>query len=267
MKEDDHFFKWIKENEGKGTVEELTDVYRETVPVFMWQHAGLANLLAFLCDFFHSNPTGVVHESFGQYDMSRWIKFNFPVTGQTGMKNIYNPKICINGYYMQIVHPMLKNLISPSDEMKTVLQDHIHLLDGVKVGMHIRRGWAAEDCRHNGCCHPNDDYANNDAIEKFKEIYRQTNGAVYLASDSPSLKAEFPLARILDTVIAGHTIETTHTEDTRKNVFIDFFLLSMCPMLFVTGGKHPELPGISTFGYMAAHAGGVPYIIITNESH
>jgi hypothetical protein len=264
MREDDHFLSWLRLNEGKGTVEELTEVYRETVPVLMWQHAGLANLLALLCDFFYFNPGGVVHESFGQYEMSRWVKFHFPMTSQTGMKNVYRPSFCINPTYMNHIHPMLKNLISPSDEMRAVLQEHLHLLDGVRVGMHIRRGWAAEDCRHNGCCHPDLDYANSDAIEKFKEIYRQANGAVYLASDSPSLKAEFPLARTLDTVIAGHTIETSHTEETRKNVFVDFFLLSMCPVLFVTGGKFPELPGVSSFGYMAAHAGGVPYRIIMN---
>lgn len=266
MRDDDHFLMWLKLNEGKGTVEELTEVYRETVPVLMWQHAGLGNLLGLLCDFFYHNPTGVVHESFGQYEMSRWLKFHFPVTSQTGLKNIYKPNFVINDYFIEHVHPILKGLISPSDELRPDLDARMGLLEGVQVGMHIRRGWLAEDCRTNGCCHPGLGYADDGAIESFKKIYDQVGGAVYLASDSPSLKAKFPLARKLETEIAGHTVETSHTEESRKNVFLDFFLLGMCPMLVVTGGNFPELPGISSFGYMAAHWGGVPFKFIVNNS-
>jgi hypothetical protein len=265
MREDDHFLTWLRLNEGKGTVEELTEVYREHIPVLMWQHAGLANLLGLLCDFFYNNPTGVVHESFGQYEMSRWVKFHFPTTSQTGLKNVYKPNFVINDHYMERVHPILKSLISPSDELRAVLNEYTHLIDGVQVGMHIRRGWLAEDCRTNGCCHPGLGYADDEAIDTFKKIYDQVGGEVYLASDSPSLKAEFPLARKLETEIAGHTIETTFTEESRRNVFIDFFLLSMCPKLVVTGGNFPELPGISSFGYMAAHYGGAPFRFVINS--
>jgi hypothetical protein len=41
--------------------------------------------------------------------------------------------------------------------------------------------------------------------------------------------------------------------------------LSRCPKLYITGGNFPQLPGLSTFGYMAAIYGGVPFEVISNS--
>jgi hypothetical protein len=88
---------------------------------------------------------------------------------------------------------------------------------------------------------------------------------VFLASDSPETKREFYGARTLDTTIAVvHGMCPAAPTKDRRNVFVDFFLLSMCPRVFVTGGNFPGCPGMSTFGYMAAQYGGVPWEIVNN---
>ena len=245
---------------------ELVDEYRNTMTVMYPQRGhGLANTLIYLTDFYSKVfiTKGVVHDSIGDYELGRWLDFKFPTTSMANIKTQYEPKIFINQQTTQHIHPTIKNLIEPSIELWTVLDEHMHLLNGVSAGLHVRRGASAKDSRVIVEVDA-DTFANDAAVARFKSI-ASNFGPVFLASDSPETKQEFYGARTLDTSIAVvHGMCPAAPTKDRRNVFLDFFLLSMCPKVFVTGGNFPGSPGLSTFGYMAAQYGGVGWEIIQN---
>jgi hypothetical protein len=223
---------------------------------------GLGNLFIQLTEFFYMFPDGLVHESIKDNEVGRWLKFHFEITDRTDLP-VYSSSIVINETSMRKVHPLIRRLISPSDEMRILILKNIHLVHGVKAGLQIRRGGAALDSV--ALADPGHEFANDDAVQKFLEIYKQ-NSPVFLASDSPETKKLFPEARTLDTTIAVIHSEypTVDTKD-RSNIFLDFFLLSLCPKVYFTGGKFPETPGLSTFGYMAGVYGENPWEIVPNQ--
>ena len=222
---------------------------------------GFANTLIHLCDFFSNHPDGLVHESIRDYELGEWLTFNFPLTDRTDLP-VYEPKIFINQYTVQQVHPLVRKLIRPSDKLEKLLELHKKLLEGIELGVHIRRGACAPDSRK-VVQSEKDVFANDTAVEKFKAL---TNGrAFFLASDSPETKKLFPTARTIDTTIAVVHDECPELPpDDRRNIFVDFFLLSMCPRVHATGGSFPNFPGLSTFGYMAAIYGNKPWELVMN---
>jgi hypothetical protein len=223
--------------------------------------AGFANTLIHLCDFFNTHPDGVVHESIKEYELGRWLTFHFPLTDRTDLP-VYEPKIYINQYTIHQVHPLVRKLISPSPELQQVIDEHLHLVNGVQLGLHIRRGASAKDSRIVVWA-DSEVFADDQAVNTFRKI---SNGkTLFLASDSPDTKKLFPEARTLDTTIAVlHDRCPDAPVNDRRNVFLDFFLLSRCPQLYITAGNFPNLPGLSTFGYMAAIYGNVPFEAISN---
>jgi len=245
---------------------DLVDEYRTKMTI-MYPRAGhgLANTLIYLTDFYKDRfiLDGVVHDSIGDYEVGRWLNFKFPTTSIDGIKTVYDPKIFINPQTIKDVHATIRNLIEPSDELKEVLKEYASIVKGVSSGLHVRRGASAKDSRVIVEV-DSDTFANDAAVGRFKSI-AENFGPVFLASDSPDTKREFYGARTLDTTIAvvHGACPAAPTKD-RRNVFLDFFLLSMCPRVFVTGGNFPSCPGMSTFGYMAAQYGGVPWEIVQN---
>lgn len=222
---------------------------------------GFANTLIHLCDFFTHHPDGVVHESIKDYELGEWLTFNFPITKRTDLP-VYEPKIFINQYTIQQVHPLVRKLIRPSKKLEKLIEQHKALLDGVEFGVHVRRGASAPDSRKVVQLE-SAVYANDIAIDRFKAL---TNSRTFfLASDSPETKKLFPTARTLDTKIAVVHDECPDVPpDDRVNIFVDFFLLSMCPKVYGTGGNFPQMPGLSTFGYMAAIYGNKPWELVMN---
>lgn len=246
--------------------QDLVEEYRDTMTVmYPCKGHGLANTLIHLTDFYNGRmiTESVVHESIGDYEIGRWINFKFPTTSMMGIKKEYDPKIFINPQTTQTVHPLIRHLIEPSDELKTVIEDHKRLLEGVTAGMHVRRGASASDSRVVVEA-DTETFANDNAVSRFLAL-ADNFGPVFLASDSPETKKKFTSARIIDTTIAvvHGQCPNAPTKD-RRNVFLDFFMLSMCPKVFITAGNFPKHPGLSTFGYMAAQYGGVPFEMIGN---
>jgi hypothetical protein len=221
---------------------------------------GLANTLIHLCDFFTHHPDGLVHESIKDYELGRWLTFHFPLTDRTDLP-VYKPQIYINPHTIQYVHPLIRKLISPSAELQKVIEEHD--LKNVKAGLHIRRGASANDSRV-VVQNATDVFADDKAVDVFVNISKRET-PFFLASDSPETKQKFPNAQTIDTTIAVVHDECPNapTND-RRNIFVDFFLLSQCPKLYITGGNFPQLPGLSTFGYMAAMYGNVPFEVISN---
>jgi hypothetical protein len=244
----------------------LVDEYRNTTTVMYPQKGhGLANTLMHLCDYYaHSLiVSSVVHDSIGDYELGRWLNFKFPTTSMTGIKKEYTPKIFVNQQTLGHVFPLVRSLVEPSEELKTVINEHTGLIDKVSAGLHIRRGASAKDSR-SVVEADTETFANDKAVAQFKSI-ADNFGPVFLASDSPETKKEFYSARTLDTTIAVvHGNRPAAPTKDRRNVFLDFFLLSMCPRVFVTAGNFPGHPGLSTFGLMAAIYGNRPYEMISN---
>lgn len=225
---------------------------------------GLANLFIMLTDFFHHHPDGVVHESIKDYEMGKWLIFHFPITDRLDLPH-YEAKIFINQVTIQHIHPKIRQLVSPSDELEKELEKHA-LPSNIKIGIHLRRGAAAKDSRE-GVERDVDAYANEKAVEQMIQI-AVNNGPenVFLASDSPDSKKLFPegVHTLNNGVAVVHGSCLQGKQQDRLGIFLDFFLLSRCPSLVVTGSNFPDIPGLSTFGYMAAIYGGVPFMVVTN---
>ena len=243
---------------------ELVDEYRNTMTVMYPQKGhGLANTLIYLTDFYSKVfiTQGVVHESIADYELGRWLDFKFPTTSMATIKKTYEPKIFINPQTIKDVHATIKNLIAPSSELKKVLDEHMHLIKGVSAGLHVRRGASAKDSRVIVEV-DSDTFANHAAVGRFKAI-AESFGPVFLASDSPETKREFYGARTLDTTIAVvHGMCPAAPTDDRRNVFLDFFLLSMCPRVFVTGATfrgHQDCPRSATWRLSLAACHGRLY--------
>lgn len=221
--------------------------------------AGLANLFIMLTDFFFHNPDGVVHESIKDYELGRWLTFNFETTDRTDLP-VYEGKIFINEFTTTKVHPMIRNLIKPSPELELLLEKHSHLIS--PLGIHCRRGASALDSRQ-VVSRDEDTFASDEAVAEM--VRMATAGPTFLASDSPLTKKVFPEhVKTLDVGIAVVHGEVECNASDRVNIFLDFFLLSKCSHLIITAGKYPILPGLSTFGYMAAVYGNREFIAICN---
>jgi hypothetical protein len=242
-----------------GTIEEYRSKF---VLLYIPEGHGLGNILIFICDFFCVHPhDGVVPMHVG-HEYDRWLTFHFPVTCVTGFKNMYNPNIAINQYTAHTIHPRVRQLISPSEDMVRVIREHEHLVQGVSAGIQIRCGGLFADSAQT-IDNKTDMFANRTAIEKFKSV----PGPVFIASDSPMIKLEFPGAKTLDTEISVlHTGAPNASKNHRRNVFLDFFLLSMCPVLYITAGDPNEGGSLfSTFGYMAGMYGNCQINLVFNQ--
>ena len=209
-------------------------------------------------------------------DVERGVTFSgFEITDRVDIEE-YKPRICINSYFYNVIHKNLSDIIHPTDIMKQMIEEKKHLVGD--IGMHIRRGAHSRDSSNIGC-HANETgihpayFANDAALEKFFNVVRQTSGTVYLASDSNEVKKLFKETfpgriQTLDTevvltykcpMLKNHDVTT----ESRLNCYLEWFLLSMCPEVYITGGA-PDGCSISTFGYSAAAYGKKKINVISN---
>lgn len=189
----------------------------------------------------------------------KYLKFkNLNIVEDDGTyKDTVETPLYINQHYKQI-HEKIKEKVEPTEEIIKYVDEHKHLLDGVKIGLAIRFGVEVEW-----------DICDEHAKKTFEEIIKQTDGNVFVACDSFEYKLKLEKkfgskVRFLrkETVIT----QSINTND-KPNPYIEFFLLSMCPYIYLTGG--PGGPNnftlLSTFGYMAAIYGGKPFDVVWNR--
>ena len=236
---------------------------------------GWGNIALCLSDLCYSCKDPKVHESIN--DVERGVVFSgFTITDRKDLEE-YKPRICVNPYFYSVIHRNLSTIIQPSDIMKKMIEANKHLVGD--IGIHIRRGAHSSDSSNVGC-HVNEDgsirpayFASDSALEKFLKVVHSTPGTVYLASDSREVKSLFKKTfpgriRTLDTeVVLTYKCDVLKnyevTEESRLNCYLEWFLLSMCSTVYITGGA-PDGCSISTFGYSAAAYGKKPINVISN---
>jgi len=158
-----------------------------------------------------------------------------------------NPGIALNPTTASFIHPKIRARVQLAPNILT--DKHIALVSGVNIGISIRTFYEEADKPINKVPLEN----------HYKLITDNPTAKVFIASDSndvkKSLKARFgDRISYLDNDSKHQTM--FNIED--PNPFIEFFLLSMCPVVaFTAGGAFDgQFDGFSTFGYTAAIYGG-----------
>jgi len=238
--------------------------------VYRHNESGFGNLAIMLSDIYKTCE--YVHKEVHDNELGNCIVLNgFTVVD---WENLPQPqaKIQFCEYTIQVVHPRIREIVQPTDYMKSLIEKHKHLVENVSAGIHIRRGAYSKDSLQTSL-EPDQTYyqCSDDSLSKFKQIIANLQGRVYVASDSIETKNaiihEFgSKVSFLDTEFA-HTAGHKHTRVVKNenlhNAYLEWFLLSMCPVLYLTGGR-ADLVGFSTFGYTAAVYGSKPFHLIFN---
>jgi len=232
---------------------------------------GWGNVTMCLTDYVYQNSSNV---TVYKPTFTDAIQFKIPVNWvDTIQEPVYAPRIVINSYFIEQIHSKMSDIFEPSSKLKERIEEYKHLVDGVVAGMHIRRGAFSEDSSKMGC-HGVDKpayFANNKALQDFKNIVQNQSGKFFVASDSPSIKNEFSKefgdkVRILDIdpVLSYDCSVHGVPKGDKTTSYLEWFLLSMCPFLIITGGNN-DMTDFSTFGYSAACYGRRPFYLIKNE--
>jgi hypothetical protein len=181
--------------------------------------------------------------------------------------------IYINETWHRNVWPLCRSIIQPTPYFQGRVQAHTHLLEGVTLGVNIRRGnYSPDSVQFAGSTDPKFYFCSDTGLSKFKDAIARASGRVYVTSDSSITKRHLKdvfgdKVTMLDTVYTHTAEQTDESVQTIKNlqdVYISWYLLSKCPAVLVTGGR-TDMVGFSTFGYMAAVYGGRPLEIVFNE--
>ena len=227
---------------------------------------GWGNVALCLSDLVHRSPNPRAYKSL--LDVDRGVEFHgFEITEDPNEEK-FEPRIAINPTYFHHVHSNLNKIIKPTKELQSIIDNQSH---GLVRGIHIRRGACSRDSEDVGC-HGTDEngnikkayFAKDSALEKFIKIVEDTDGKIFLASDSREIKDMFK-KRFPDKIVTlEHDIVLTYKCDTLKNYdvtrdqrlacYIDWFLLSKCKELYITAGNQ-DLTDLSTFGYSAGAYG------------
>lgn len=241
------------------------EVYRPVVP-----KPGFGNLLILL-SVCKSNGVKYVHKDIFDYEFGNCFTVHgFTITDQDG--RCPHLPVYINQENRNTVHTLCRDIVKPTAHLMYLVARHSHLLDGVTLGVNIRRGnWSADSTQFAGSTDPKFYFCSDAGLEKFKHFIGANQGRVYVTSDSPSTKRHLKdifgdKVTMLDTEYthtAEQTDETVQTVKNLQDVYLSWYLLSMCPGVLVTAGRGDSV-GFSTFGYMAAIYGGKPLHFVFN---
>ena len=235
--------------------------------VFKTHDAGFGNLLIHLSDCWDACQT--IHSNvYNRFELSNCVSFDgYTITDEDGTHP--NSKIIINPMTRTHIHSRISKFVRPTPHMKKLIDKHKHLLDGVQVGVHIRRGSYSNDSHQ--FKNMQFYHCSDQGLENFMGLIESARGKVYVASDSKqvktSLKERFgDKISTLDTefaITAPQDATSTQNAENLQNAYLEWFLLSMCPVLYITGGE-PDMSGFSTFSYTAAVYGKVPFFPVMN---
>jgi len=233
---------------------------------------GLGNTLIQLTTL--DKNTTKLHKSIQDYEFSNCIVINgFDIVDYDGIQP--DVAIYINNSTVKYIHPKIREIIRPTPFMEKLIRDNAHLMDDVCCGMSIRRGSYSEDSRQykdERDEQPQFYFCSDEGLKKFKNIIKNAPGKVFLSSDSSStvemLIQEYGEKIVnIDQKFVVSMSQNSDGELTLENyhyMFLKFFLFSMCPRLFLTGGT-TDMVGFSTYAYIAAIYGNKPFSIVFNS--
>lgn len=238
--------------------------------VVLHKYGGLGNILLTLSSVY--DTCKLVHHKVYDYELSNCMTLK-------GCTKVYydgvpaNHVIYINDYHYHNIHSRIRDFVEPTDYMKDMIEKYKYLLDGVEIGMSIRRGSYCEDSRQfkdERGDRAEHYFCSDEGLKKFKDIIRTCKGKVFISTDSSStleeLKNEFgDKITYMDmpyTVGAEQDQYTSTEQQNLHKIYLKWFLLSMCPKLCITGGNN--MVGFSTYGYTAAVYGRKPFHTVFN---
>lgn len=175
---------------------------------------------------------------------------------------------------------VLNKVIQPTQYLYDHIQHYYELVKNCKAGFHCRRGLSAEDSAKFGYF----PFASQKAVDAMVHEALRMDEPVYFMSDSKSTKEYFtnrvPKAVVLDLEIGFTADEHSQfhevgdeNHDHKKNSYIEWFLLSRMPRIYMTNGgingrnvtEFVEEGLTSTFGYSAALYGNkIPYYVFND---
>lgn len=222
---------------------------------------GMGNLFIFLSQLDETTP--VSDEIYSGF-RDKYLKFkNLNIVPDDGTLESLKLDIYINNYTMKNVHPLFRNKVEPSEYLLKLLEEHKHLVENVECAVAIR---FSQIPHSDGTLEPTK-HVDDKALEEFDEIIKNSKGCVFVACDKREYKYELrrkfgdKVSFVDDEVVISCTKNTIDA----PTPYLEFFLLSMCPFVYLTGGPI-DMHAFSTFGYMAAIYGGKPFHPIWNTT-
>jgi hypothetical protein len=218
------------------------------------QTSGIGNILIYLSQL--DDKTPVSRKCLEAGYRGKYLEFtNLNIVEESEAPDIETPPIYINSYTATHVHPKCVHKVRPSSILSEELSRYPSTFT---VGLAIRLGGM------NSVDYPQ--VADKKALDTFCSIIESENGPIFLAVDSLEYKRE------LDSKYKGKLFfidKPLVVADSNNTVddslpFLEFFLLSKCNKVYVTGGKK-NFSCFSTFGYMAAIYGSRLISIVWND--
>jgi len=232
---------------------------------------GLGNLFIILTVI--ADTCQKLHDNVYDYELSNCVVLNgFTRVSYEGAPP-HRP-LYINDYTINFIHPKIRNIVEPTVHMQNLIEKNMHLLKDVTAGISIRRGSYCSDSRQYKDARgdkPHHYFCSDKGLEKFKNIIRSEKGRVFVSSDSHTtidqLRNEF--GDKISTFDMPYMITCTQDQtqpsiEKLQNVYLKWFLLSKCPVLYLTAGNH-DMTGFSTYAYIAAVYGKKPFRFVFNE--
>ncbi len=218
---------------------------------------GLGNILIYLSQIDDKTPVSTnIHDGY----RGKYLKFkNLNIQKDDGKLESLKPDIYINHHTIKYIHPLCRHKIEPSLITKNLLENEYKgMLENVDYGLAIRFGNMNE--------HETLKFVNDLALERFETVIHTCKGKVFVACDRLDYKLSLK-ARFGDKVkcILSDFVSTWSVNDIDSHTpYVEFFILSMCPKLYITGGPK-NFSAFSTFGYMAAIYGNKEFEVIWNS--
>ena len=218
----------------------------------------------------------LISDDFFRHDRDRILVPTIPCQpGRPG--EIIEGQYAVDGFF-HFDPQHVKNLqrfIQPTQQLKNAIEDAFTKVKNCKGSLHIRRGSSCSDSQHFG----NIPFASQEAVDSMIEECRKINGQIFVASDSPSTK-KYVCQKLGNDKVVTFDWDIGFTTgpgsfDTKLNSYVEWFLLSRCPPVYITMGGvvgRNVPPGTtegftSTFGYTASLFGGRIPIYVFNDGH
>lgn len=214
---------------------------------------GLGNLFIYLSQIDDKTPvSSKIYDGYrGKY--LEFTNLNI-IEDDYSMESIKTPDIYINHYTSKNIHTRCRQKIKPSKLLIDIIENYKHLVEDIECGIAIRT------------YDPNCGYiADEHTLQTFENIIKNSSKKIFIACDNLEYKLKLN-EKYPNKInfINGECIHiNNHNTIDSPLPFLDFFLLSMCPLLYITGGPK-DMTKFSTFGYMASIYGNVKANVVFN---